>query len=315
MIGQSHYHQGGSRGILARAGFTLLELVIVTGIILIAAALLVSSIQKVRELALGAHCSNNLRQVGLACHHFNDTHGRMPPALDWFPGIDTKFGAAIGPIFFHLLPFIEQGDLYRASHVLSASPPQDYFDFAKLVVHRVPLYDCPLDPSLPGQGGAPKNSPIAASSYAANFVVFGRVDENFRCVDAFGKPKLAASFPDGTSHTILFGEKYAVVDNQKFPEGGCHWDYWGTSTYAAFFALHDKWTDANAVGPARRPPGDKRDSRFQVRPRLDSVNPSLCASGHSGGMNVCFADGTVRTLAPDMDKYVWWALVTPAGGE
>ncbi len=112
------------------------------------------------------------------------------------------------------------------------------------------------------------------------------------------------------------GEKYAVVRGAgKMPDGGCHWDYWGKNVYAPFFALYDPlWTDPNAVGPAGKP-GDKRDARFQVRPPIGTVNPSLCAAGHSAGMNVCFADGTVRILTPNLDRHTWWALVTPSGSE
>ncbi len=300
-----------------RSGFTLAEFLVVVAIVLVAVALLLPAVQKVREMALSTQCSNNLRQLGLACHQVNQSHRRMPSAWNWFPGINTT-GGAIGPLFFHLLPFIEEQNLYQSSRYQTSSPAQDYFDYGRNVnVRQVPLFNCPLDPTLPGQGGAPEVTPFAASSYAANFLVFGRVDENFTYIDPFGSPRLHVSFDDGTSNTILFAEKYAVVPgNGKMSAGGCHWDYWGKNVYSPFFALYDPlWTDANAVGPGRKPPGDARDSRFQVRPLIGNVNPSRCASGHPGGMNVCLADGSVRSLAPDMDKYVWWSLVTPAGGE
>lgn len=134
-------------------------------------------------------------------------------------------------------------------------------------------------------------------------------------MDPFGRPDLGRTFPDGTSHTILFAEKYAVVRGNGANPGGCHWDYWGKNVYAPFFALHDPaWTDVNAVGPSKQS-GDKRDSRFQVQPPLDQANPSLAATGHRGGMNVCVADGSVRNLTSTIERSVWWALVTPAGGE
>ena len=154
---------------LARAGFTLIELLVVLGVVAVLLALTLPAVQKVRAAAGAARCSSNLRQLALACHVCQDAHGRMPPAWDWFPGLNTTGGSAgIGPLFFHLLPFIEQENLYKTSRFTAASPPQDYFDFGhnkELQQRQLPLYNCPLDPTLPGQAGAPGVAPIAGSSY------------------------------------------------------------------------------------------------------------------------------------------------------
>src|SRR5439155_4300450 len=156
--------------------------------------------------------------------------------------------AGIGPLFFHLLPFVDdQGPAGK---------------------EQVRVYNCPADPTLPPQGGAVGAGPYAASSYAGNFLVFGNVDGNFKMLNPFGRPKAATMFFDGASNTILLAEKYAVG-----PAGGCHWAYWGNNTYAAFFALYQPGvTDANSVGPSRQP-GDARDSRFQVQPLTAQANP------------------------------------------
>jgi prepilin-type processing-associated H-X9-DG protein len=253
----------------------------------------------------------------------------MPPAWDWFPGLNISGGSAgIGPLFFHLLPFIEQENLYKSSRFTTASPPQDYFDFGynkELQQRQLPLYNCPLDPTLPDRAGAPGVAPIAGSSYAGNFLVFGKVDAAAVAVSPFGRPDLARSFPDGTSTTLLLGEKYAVVGVEPAPggqgqvsRGGCHWDYWGQNSYAAFFALYDpKWTAPDSVGPVPAVPNDPRDSRPQVRPdpNAPATNPGRCSTGHAGGMNAAWADGSVRPVAPSVESRAWWALVTPAGGE
>ena len=66
-------------------------------------------------------------------------------------------------------------------------------------------------------------------------------------------------------------------------------------------------TDANAVGAG--------EGRFQVRTNPNGgTNPCLPATGHAS-MNVCMGDASVRSLASDMDRHAWWALLTPAGGE
>jgi prepilin-type N-terminal cleavage/methylation domain-containing protein len=96
-------------------GFTLVELLVVIAIIGVLVALLLPAVQKVREAANRASCSNNLKQIGLACHTYHDAHGRLPPGQLGVkpPGapLSTKW-QHVGSLAF-LLPYLEQGNIHK----------------------------------------------------------------------------------------------------------------------------------------------------------------------------------------------------------
>ena len=114
-----------------RSAFTLIELLVVIAIIAILIALLVPAVQKVREASLRTQCANNLKQVALASHAYNDVHKKLPPAgLGSYPR-QTAFTFSVpqvGALAF-LLPYIEQDTVYRQFVVAPqvATPPAGTF--------------------------------------------------------------------------------------------------------------------------------------------------------------------------------------------
>src|SRR5205085_12565409 len=90
-----------------RRGFTLIELLVVIAIIGVLIGLLLPAVQKVRETANRAKCANNMKQQGLALHHYHDSKKTFPEALN------NRF-----QIYWHwswlakILPYVEQGNLY-----------------------------------------------------------------------------------------------------------------------------------------------------------------------------------------------------------
>ena len=146
--------------------FTLIELLVVIAIIAVLIGLLLPAVQKVREAAARMQSSNNLKQIALASHACHDTHNRLPPMFGSFPG--TGSGSGMGTVFFHLLPFVEQDNLYRQA--LNPATGAYEASFAGVNALPVKLFQHPADPSATGQS-APGG--LAFAGYAANMQVFG----------------------------------------------------------------------------------------------------------------------------------------------
>ena len=309
-----------------RPGFTLIELLVVIAIIAVLIGLLLPAVQKVREAASRIKCANNLKQLGLAAHNYHDSHGHLPPVIGYYPPASGAFG----PCFFHLLPYLEQGNLYNAALGSVPFPPPD----GPTVVHSpgnnnvysqpVKTFLCPSDPSVGPDGVVTINGyPFGASCYAPNAMVIGdRV-----AITPQGKARIPADIPDGTSNTILHAEKYARCTNTtmapKFQDGGTAWAYSGApfafqpppmspprAGFVPAFAI--RTFAANGA-----PDATGEGSIFQVKPTpfLGNCDPTRASTPHAGGIQVGLADASVRTLAPTMSGKTWWAAVTPAGGE
>jgi len=277
-----------------RKAFTLIELLVVIAIIAILIGLLLPAVQKVREAAARLQCANNLKQIGIGMHNSHDTNGKFPPLFGFYPGTQNTPGNAYGIWSYHLLPFIEQQALYNSSVDASGYYRSTNGSGTNGAAGKpVKTYLCPSDGSSPpvqewGWG---------CLGYSANFMVLGQPsNQQTGGITGYqGQANLASSFPDGTSNTLLAGEKYCRCNGQGA--------VWGISW------VGDGWTPMFA---------GYNQGMWQQRPTPPisaACDPMYIQSSHTGGMNACLADGSVRFLSSSMSQPTWWAACTPSGGE
>jgi prepilin-type N-terminal cleavage/methylation domain-containing protein len=327
-----------------RSAFTLIELLVVIAIIAVLIGLLVPAVQKVREAAARISCTNNLRQLGLAVQHYtNDNKQKLPPvsgsqlgpAMVYTPGA-TPVGGNDGTIFYWLLPYIEQDNVYNAHSnnlsgdfysygetglmpPLSVSADLPYYPGSAMTAVSIKLYLCPSDPT--DEPALQSISPLgtwAVSSYAVSAYGLG--------LGLSGSSvSLAAKFPqafkDGVSNTIFFGEKYATCNNLALPGPPPVYNFWGYGGTAAgpvgsptlTTDIHMPVFAPTGLGSTLTPP--TVFSVFQSSPTPSKCDATLAQSPHPGGMVVCMGDGSARTVSPSISGPTWAHAITPSGGD
>jgi prepilin-type N-terminal cleavage/methylation domain-containing protein len=303
-----------------RRGFTLIELLVVIAIIGVLIALLLPAVQKVREAAGRTQSLNNLKQMVLACHGCNDAYDKLPPGVGWFPGnvpVDST-PSARGTVFFFLLPYLEQDNIYKSTPDLSSNAGPTV----------VPGFLAPNDPTRPPGGvlntqpsGGVTNNDISlgAISYAANCLVFGgdkvtpmsnylNMDNPDPGVDDHANISVASlprTFADGTSTTILFMEKYAQCNDGQHTWANDSIFTGGNSTHGGSGSgYNSQWT-----------PLQQHLYSPQIQPPLPSASCNHPQTFSASGICVGIADGSARVISGSISNYTWRLALLPDDGQ
>ncbi len=335
-----------------RSGFTLVELLVVIAIIGVLVSLLLAAVQAVREAARRMQCTNNLKQIGLALHNYENTHKKFPFGKG--PSYPNAPVYARWSQHAFILPFIEQQNLYNAIDFNYAPETQNMGNTAVpfMPAHvnpnningavcrtRVPGFLCPSDaePSDPwkgqtnymgNQGGwlcDRSDQPAGPNDVSPSEVQTG--------VFYYLSKVRTADITDGLSNTAFFSEK---IRGQAVPNPR-------SDAFVIFHqnSLENLYTNCSGINTATATPltskfgynwamGENCCSQYNhvATPNKIScggvgfpgtmtnmTNQVSANSYHTGGVFVLMGDGSVKFVSDGVSLPVWRAVGTRKGGE
>ncbi len=298
-----------TRNAQARKGFTLVELLVVMGVIGILVSLMLPAVQAAREAARRIQCRNNLKQLALGMEHHVLAYGCYPSngwGLCWIGDPDRGTGTAQpGGWIYNILPYLEQQPLHALGS--AQSPIAKSNALTQVTQTSFPLLLCPTRPAatlLPANPAVvPRNANwqplVAKTHYAVNegdyitntgagpttlqqgdSASYPWVDTTLATGIAYQRSQVTpAMVTDGMSCTYMLGEKYVSV--------------------AGYYNYSDNGYDQSAYSGV-----DLDINRWVLDPPLADAAPveDRCfGSAHSGGCYMAFCDGSVHFISYQID--------------
>ena len=331
----------------ARGGLSLVEVLVVLGIVGILVSLTLPAVQQTRERARSTQCANNLHQIGVAAHAHASAQGAFPwTAMTCFlptggGGVQLQapisphryFLGSIDPAAYAKIDFKDPSWNIPWGPPFSLSPANH-----ALLTVPIPAFRCPSDSGPPGSNNYRANLGPAPGILAPGPGVWlGEDPANCSGAFANGLAIPPADFRDGLSTTALFSER--LIGNGQAGVYVAYRDFFAPpvpfylgeevlkdceiyasanpefhDSYAGFTWLFGGWNHTwynHLAGPNSRIP-----DCAQGGPGVIS-GVALCSarSFHPGGVNVLFADGATRFIGESIEINVWRALSTRKGKE
>lgn len=326
----------------AQPGFTLVELLVVIAVIGVLVSLLLPAVQAARESARRSSCQNNLRQLGVAIHNFENATKTFPPA-SW--AVSTSGDPWSGQS--RILPYMEGDTLFQKidfSQNYSAAANKGLFPPYGVAALRVDVLVCPSDVngrSRLDASGIPQHFPTTYGLCTGVFKVYDPVTKTDGGT-AFAPfvPLRARGFTDGLSKTLAMAEIKAFTPRSQDiagltdPPPATPAAAAGLADPATFRDTgHTEWVCGRtlqtgfttAFPPNTAVPYVHTDGRtYDVdicgsREGLSATAATYAAvtsrSHHAGVVSAMLMDGSVRAVSSGIDGGLWKALSTRAGGE
>lgn len=294
-----------------RRGFTLIELLVVIAIIAVLVAILLPAVQQAREAARASQCKNNMKQLGVALHNYEGTHGVFPPSNT--SGFNTGVWQFASNPNVHLHSFasliLPNLDQAAVSNQIDYNVSAIHANNRPMAAKVIPTYRCP---SFSGTGFTTSTKYPAGSQFAIrNYLALGAVTVNGLSGSPMypaegviypGSRIRIADITDGTTNTLILAET-------KEPNAAV----WIDGSCAAAAA---RWFDLANGGVGRSISINKE--KYFIYEFLNPMSIDQTwgpSSNHTGGATHLVGDGSVQFLSENMNIDVYDAMTTRANGK